>query len=124
MEKAPLDVTAILSRLFKHSTRPRYAFMVVNLISEAAGSSGSVGPEIARQGVPVAVREWLSDALAPLAERNQRRRKLAARAADDFADELPSDPAAAVRVVDEEIRDRVRRSGKTKEVARQICTVR
>lgn len=59
------------------------------------------------------MRDWLSDALAPLAERDQRRRKLAVRAANDLADELPSDPAAAAHVVDAEIRDRVRRSGKT-----------
>lgn len=113
MERAPLDVSTILSRLSEHSSRPRYAFMVLNLISEAAGPSGSVGPEVVRQGIPVPVRDWLSDALAPLAERDQRRRKLAARAADALADEMPSDPAAAAQAVDIEIRDRVRRSGKT-----------
>lgn len=113
MERAPLDVSTILSKLSEHSSRPRYAFMVLNLISEAAGPSGSVGPEVIRQGIPVPVRDWLSDALAPLAERKQRRRKLAARAADDLADALPSDPVAAAQAIDTEIRDRVRRSGKT-----------
>jgi hypothetical protein len=113
MERAPLDVSTILSRLSEHSSRPRYAFMVLNLISEAAGPSGAVGPEVIREGISIPVRDWLSDALAPLAERNQRRRKLAARAANDLADELPRDPAAAAQAVDIEIRDRVRRSGKT-----------
>jgi len=87
--------------------------MVLNLISEAAGPSGSVGPEVVRQGVAVPVRDWLSDALAPLAIRDQRRSKLAARAAENLAGELPSDPEAAAQAVDTEIRERVRRSGKT-----------
>lgn len=113
MEKALLDVTAILSRPSEHSIRARYAFVVLNLISEAAGPSGSVGPELVRQGVPVAVRDWLSDALALLAERDQLRRKHAARAGDHLANEPPSDSAAAAQIVDTEIRDLVRRSGKT-----------
>jgi len=113
MERAPIDVSIILSRLAEHSRRPRYAFMVLNLISEAAGASGSVGPEVVSQGVTLPVRDWLSDALAPMAGREQRRRKLAARAADDLADELPCDPAAAAQIIDDEIRQRVRRSGKT-----------
>jgi hypothetical protein len=113
MERAPIDVSVILSRLAEHSRRPRYAFMVLNLISEAAGPSGSVGPEVVRQGVAMPVRDWLSDALAPMAGRDQRRRDLVARAADAVADELPSDPAAASQFLDNEVRERVRRSGKT-----------
>ena len=64
MEHAALDVSTILSRLAEHSTRPRYAFMVLNLISEAAGPSGAVGPEVVSKGVALPVRDWLSDALA------------------------------------------------------------
>lgn len=79
MEQAPINVSTILNRLSEHSRRPRYAFMVLNLISEAAGPSGSVGPDIVKEGVLLTVRDWLSDALAPMAERDQRRRKLAAR---------------------------------------------
>ena len=113
MERAPIDVSVILSRLAEHSRRPRYAFMVLNLISEAAGPSGSVGPEVVRQGVAMPVRDWLSDALAPMAGRDQRRRDLVARAADAVADDLPSDPDAASQFLDNEVRQRVRRSGKT-----------
>lgn len=87
--------------------------MVLNLISEAAGPSGSVGPEVVRQGVAIPVRDWLSDALAPMAWRDQRRRDLVARAADAVADALPSDLAAASQFLDDEVRQRVRRSGKT-----------
>lgn len=113
MEHAALDVSTILSRLAEHSTRPRYAFMVLNLISEAAGPSGAVGPEVMSKGVALPVRDWLSDALASMAKREQRRRGLATRAADALADELPTDPVVAAQMLDEEIRQRVRRSGKT-----------
>ena len=61
----------------------------------------------------IPVRDWLSDALAPMAERDQRRRDLVARAADAVADDLPSDPDAASQFLDNEVRERVRRSGKT-----------
>jgi hypothetical protein len=113
MEQAPINVSTILSRLSEHSRRPRYAFMVLNLISEAAGPAGSVGPDIVKEGVLLTVRDWLSDALAPMAERDQRRSKLAARAAEALADELPRDPAVAAQILGDEIRLRVRRSGKT-----------
>jgi len=113
MEQAPINVSTILSRLSEHSRRPRYAFMVLNLISEAAGPAGSVGPDIVKEGMLLTVRDWLSDALAPMAERDQRRSKLAARAAEALADELPRDPAVAAQILGDEIRLRVRRSGKT-----------
>ena len=113
MEQAALDVSTILSRLAEHSTRPRYAFMVLNLISEAAGPSGTVGPEVVSKGVALPVRDWLSDALASMAKREQRRRGLATRAAKALADELPADPVVAAQMLDAEIRHRVRRSGKT-----------
>jgi hypothetical protein len=113
MDRAPLDVSTILCRLSEHSSRPRYAFMVLNLISEAAGPCGSVGPEVVRQGVALPVRDWLSDALAPMSERNPRRRDLATRVADSLGKELPSDPIAAAQMLDDGIRQRVRRSGKT-----------
>jgi hypothetical protein len=48
-----------------------------------------------------------------MAGRDQRRRDLAARAVVALADELPRDPAAASQILDEEVRQRVRRSGKT-----------
>lgn len=113
MVNTAIDVSGILRTLAVHSGRPRYTFMVLNLISEAAGSSGSVGPMVASKIGPLPVRDWLSDALAPLSEQDRRRAVLAARVADDLADELPEDPQAASRMLAAEIEARVRRSGKT-----------
>lgn len=40
-----LNLPALLDRLAEVLPRPRYTFMVLNLIATAAGSSDSVGPQ-------------------------------------------------------------------------------
>lgn len=113
MENEAIDVSVILQRLSQHSRRPRYVFMVLNLIAEAAGPSGTVGPLVTRQGSAKPVRDWLSEALAPMATRKKCRSSLVARAADAVG--LAPEPDAQSRDprLDAEIRDRVHRSGKT-----------
>ena len=113
MAAEALDVRAILHRLAAHSRRPRYTFMVLNLISEAAGAGGTVGPLVNSGTGPLPVRDWLSDALAPLAARDYRRSALVHRAASAVAADTPSDAVVAATRIDEEVRQRVRRSGKT-----------
>jgi hypothetical protein len=44
-----LDLPAVLERLAEVSSRPRYTFMVLNLIARAAGSTDSAGPYV-REG--------------------------------------------------------------------------
>ena len=113
MASEALDLTAILQRLAQHSTRPRYTFMVLNLISEAAGTNGAVGPMVESRGNALPVRDWLSAALAPMAERNDRRGQLADRVRMDIGAALPPDAKAAAGMIAREIDQRVRRSGKT-----------
>ena len=45
-DTCPTDVRQILYRLAAVSSRPRYAFMVLNLISEVADPHGKAGPLI------------------------------------------------------------------------------
>jgi hypothetical protein len=109
-----LDMPGLLAILADCTPRPRYAFMVLNLIAEVADGSGHAGPEVVRNGAVLTIREWLCDALMPMA-REPRRLALAARVKAELEADglLPADQRAAGRAVDEEVRSRLRASGKT-----------
>jgi hypothetical protein len=110
------DVAMLLDQLAHCSSRPRYAFMVLNLIAQVARSDGSAGPVVARQaGGVILLRDWLCDSLTPMGRRDPKRKALAQRIVDELRgkNELPADEAAALIRVEDEIRERVRASGKT-----------
>jgi hypothetical protein len=110
-----LDMPRILERVAAVSARPRYTMLVLDLIARLAGEKGKAGPWIRDGEALVPVREWLCDALAPMAARNPRRIALAGqvRAALAAVGRLPDDPAKAAEMVDFEVRERVRASGMT-----------
>lgn len=110
-----LDMPAVLERLADVSTRPRYAFMVLNLIARAGGASGRLGPYVREAGGAVPVRDWLCDALIPMAQRDSRRIALIAAVRSELAEAgtLPRDEAEAQAVIDAEVHARIRRSGRT-----------
>jgi hypothetical protein len=108
----PLDVGAIVRKLADVSARPRYAFLVLNLISEAADAAGHAGPMVVDGNRVLFLRDWLSDALSPLA-RGQRRVSLRERVAAELATGLPDDPVLAEAILSAAIDERVRSSGKT-----------
>lgn len=110
-----MDLPGVLERLAGSSSRPRYAFMVLNLIARAAGRNGKAGPYVREGAAVIPIRDWLSDALAPMAQRDPRRLALAAsvREALASAGTLPLDGDEADRAVDAEVRDRMRRSART-----------
>lgn len=105
----------ILARVAAASARPRYTMLVLDLIVRAAGAKGRAGPWVQDGDALVPVREWLSDALAPMAARNPKRIALAqqVRAALQADGKLPDDPREAARAIDQEVRNRVRTSGLT-----------
>jgi hypothetical protein len=110
-----LNLPALLDRLAHVSPRPRYTFMVLNLIARAAGASDSVGPYVREQGEAIPVRDWLSDAMAPVAHRDARRRAITEQVRAEMEGQgiLPGDPELAEQIVSSEVRGRVRRSGRT-----------
>lgn len=110
-----LDLPGVLERLATVSERPRYTFMVLNLIAKAGGTSGSAGPYVGQGRDRTPVRDWLCDALAPMAHRDPRRIALALAVREELvrSGELPDDDVAAERVIGDAVRDRVRRSGRT-----------
>ncbi|RDE04210.1 hypothetical protein [Sphingomonas aracearum] len=105
---------SIIDVIAQVSTRPRYAFMVLNLIARAAGQGGKAGPYVLRQGQAVRLRDWLCDSLAPMAARDHKRAALAEQVRVELAgqEQLPGDPDAASRLVDQVVLERVRRSGR------------
>ena len=106
---------ALLSRLQDISERPRYAFMVLNLIIRASGPSGRAGPYVRYGDALIPVRDWLSDALAPMAGRAPSRLALTevVRNALAEAGQLPSDGQKADRMIAAEVTERMRKTGRT-----------
>lgn len=109
-----LDTAALLARITQISRRPKYAFFVLQLIADAAGADGSAGPYVRTADRRVPVRDWLCDALIPTAQRDARRRANVERVRVELVETkaLPEDPAAAALLIDERLREKVRRSGR------------
>jgi hypothetical protein len=108
-----LDMHGILERVAAVSHRPRYTMLVLDLIARLAGDSGKAGPWIADGDSHISVREWLCQGLTPMAARNPKRIALATqvRAAFEATASLPADPEQARRMVEDEVRARVRKAG-------------
>ena len=113
MGAGPIGVSQIVTTLAEVSRRPRYTFMVLNLISEIAGPDGRAGPFVQVKNQQIAVRDWLSDCLAPLAQDERRRADLRRRLMAEMKNDLPRDPKEAERLVDRALQARIRSSGKT-----------
>ncbi|HJO66776.1 MAG TPA: hypothetical protein QF469_15720, partial [Sphingomonas sanguinis] len=60
-DREVLDMPAILERLTEVCQRPRYSFMVLNLIAQASDRNGSAGPYIREGDRRIPVRDWLCD---------------------------------------------------------------
>ena len=109
------DVAALLETLADVSSRPRYAFMLLNLIAQVADPDGCAGPWIKREGALISLRDWLCDALTPMAQRGPRAAALARRVRLDLDERglLPDSEAAKEQAIEAEIRSRVRIAGKS-----------
>jgi hypothetical protein len=113
--RSPLDMPSLLEVLARSSSRPRYAFMVLNLIAQVARPDGRAGPLVAKAGGLIPLRDWLCDALTPMGQRDPRRIALERRirAELDNSGKLPTDLEQATAAVEDAIRLQVRVSGKT-----------
>jgi hypothetical protein len=109
------DLPALIEKIASVSPRPRYTFMVLNLIANAArDNSGSAGPYVLVGDRRTPLRDWLCDSLVPMAQRDARRLMIVKEVTAALAaqDALPDEPDEAARIVDGEVKARVRRSGR------------
>lgn len=111
MGKNATNVGHILDRLSEVSSRPRYAFAVLNLLAEQAGPGSKVGPFIQDEDELLSLRHWIGKRLARLSGRNQRRRKIEQRIRQEIADKLPEDLFEAQKIVDAAVEEHVRATG-------------
>lgn len=96
------DLGSIFTALADISRRPRYAFMVLGLIAEAARSDGQAGPWVAGPGgVPQPLREWVASQLVSLAAHDRRRATLR-RKVEERLGPRASDEALVMAALEEE----------------------
>lgn len=110
-----IDVAAIVRTISAFSARPRYTFIVLDLITRVARPNGQAGPFVRDGERLVPIREWLASTIAPSATRRPQRRATAekVRAGLAAAGKLPTDPVEAERLVDFAVCERARETGMT-----------
>lgn len=85
-------IGSIYATLAKVSTRPRYAFLVLQLVTEAADARGRAGPLVqVGSTAPLFLRDWLCKQLLPMSERDGRRSALRARVVETVRHRLTGD---------------------------------
>jgi hypothetical protein len=114
-DEQPLDLPAVLERLTLVCERPRYSFMVLNLLAQACSATGKAGPYVSVGERRVPIRDWLCDALAPVAQRDPRRRGIErrVRASLEQSNAMPADELEAKTLIEAQVRRRIRLSGRT-----------
>ena len=115
---APPSVIALpdlVERVSQVSKRPRYVLLILNLIAKAAGENGSLGPYVRSEADQVPVRDWLCQAMAPLANRDCRRTAMIAAVRSELTAKADAWENAVdlAQQQDEEIEARILRSGRT-----------
>lgn len=98
--------------LSQASLRPRYAFLVLQLIAEAADERGQAGPFVKCEGRAVLLRDWLCDQLLPISERPGRRAGLRLRVEQAIAGSLSSIPDIDAQRIDQAVDEQVRAVGR------------
>ena len=106
-------IGGIYAVLAEVSSRPRYAFLVLQLVSEAADGRGQAGPFIAQGGVPMLLREWLCSQLLPMSEQPARRAALRARVAATLKDQLTGDAEHDATRIDAAVEEQVQAVGRS-----------
>lgn len=114
---APAGTTLpeLVDRIASVTRRPRYALLVLELISREAGPNGSLGPYVRTTEGRVPVRDWLCQTLAPLAKRDCRRIAMIDAVRGEVLKMAPegTDPVELERACEVQVQERIIRSGRT-----------
>lgn len=102
-------IYAVLSEV---SRRPRYAFLVLQLVAEIADGEGRAGPHVRTGAQPVLLREWLCTQLLPMSEQTVRRAALRARVTALLAAELTGNSRADRQRIDDAVEQQVLNVGR------------
>ena len=102
MESQPQisGVGAIYAALAAASSRPRYAFLVLQLVAEAADDAGRAGPYVGVGNSRMLLRDWLCTQLFPMSEQTLRRAGLRERVIASLQGQLTGDAAADAARID------------------------
>ncbi len=112
-DETPIDgLGSIVAMLAAHSSRPRYAFILLQLVADAADGSGRAGPFISRGNVMSTIRDWLVTQLQPMSARDGRRAALRARIAAGLSDKLTGNEADDAAMIDAELANQVLEVGR------------
>lgn len=115
MQPSAVALPDLVERISQISKRPRYVLLVLNLIAKAAREDGSLGPYVRSDADQIPVRDWLCQALAPLANRDCRRTAMIAAVRSELMSKAEAGGNAndLVRQEHEEVEARILRSGRT-----------
>lgn len=111
MANSVISIGQILDRLSEVSSRPRYAFAVLNLLAEQAGPGTKVGPFIHDGDETLPLRVWIGKRLARMSGRGRRRKAIEQRIRLRLADKLPEDLLEAQKIIDAAVEEHVRVTG-------------
>lgn len=103
----PTGLGSIFAALAASSARPRYAFLVLQLVAEVANTQGRAGPFVPQGEGLMGLRDWLCTQLMPISERNVRRAALRARVIASLDDKLTGVPGHDEPIVATAVEDHV-----------------
>lgn len=103
----PSGIGTIYAALARVSSRPRYAFLVLQLVTEAANASGRAGPYVRSGEGAMLLRDWLCTQLLPMSVRDGRRAALRSRVTDTLSDQMTGDPAHDQPLIDSAVEGQV-----------------
>lgn len=111
MADSATNIGSILDRLSEVSNRPRYAYTVLTLLVEKAGSNTRIGPFVDDGDEVLPLRQWVGRRLSRLSGRSIKRRNLEQRIRERLKDELPDDLFESQIIVDRAVEAHVQVTG-------------